>query len=167
MNDGKLHLRIKEKRKEKNLTQSELGKLIGKTESSIRKYEKGTINIPMKVVDQIAAALETTSAYLLGYENLDKELKKINKELKRIRLLEEELALLDCEFKLDNYDYYANYDNYYEVPEEDLPELFYNVSYKGKTLKIPCKIFHSLQDDVQDYLKFKLEQLISKYSNNK
>lgn len=68
MNDGKLHLRIKEKRKEKNLTQSELGKLIGKTESSIRKYEKGTINIPMKVVDQIAAALDVNPSYLLGWE---------------------------------------------------------------------------------------------------
>lgn len=154
MNDGKLHLRIKEKRKEKNLTQSELGKLIGKTESSIRKYEKGTINIPMKVVDQIAAALETTTVYLLGYENLDKEFKKY-------RLLQQELALLDCEFILEHYY------NYYEVPEDLPKELFYNVSYKGETVKIPCKVFDSLQNDVQDYLKFKLEQLISKYSNNK
>lgn len=50
----KLGLLIKEKRKKKNLTQKEFGEQIGKTESSIRKYEKGLIKIPNDVLEKIA-----------------------------------------------------------------------------------------------------------------
>lgn len=48
---------IKEKRKEKNLTQQGLAEAIGKTESSIRKYEKGLVQIPNDVLSKIAETL--------------------------------------------------------------------------------------------------------------
>lgn len=43
----KIGLKIKENRKKLKLTQKELGEKIGKTESSIQKYEKGLTQIPM------------------------------------------------------------------------------------------------------------------------
>lgn len=41
----------------KRLTQRELGKLIGKAEISIRKYENGSIQVPNDVLSKIADAL--------------------------------------------------------------------------------------------------------------
>ena len=50
--------KIKQQRKNKKITQYELANLIGKTENSIRKYEKGLVNIPVDVLKLIAKSLE-------------------------------------------------------------------------------------------------------------
>jgi len=49
---------IKILRKESKLTQKQLGERIGKTESSIQKYEKGLVEIPNSVIEKIAEVLE-------------------------------------------------------------------------------------------------------------
>ncbi len=66
--------RIKEARKKKKMTQTELADIIGKTESSIRKYEKGLTDIPKAVIQDIAAALEVPVADLLIVELWDAEI---------------------------------------------------------------------------------------------
>nr|WP_307991267.1 helix-turn-helix transcriptional regulator [uncultured Niameybacter sp.] len=66
MDNVSLGLKIKELRKEKKITQQELADKIGRTESSIRKYEKGLIDIPNSVLSQIATALDTSLQYLIG-----------------------------------------------------------------------------------------------------
>lgn len=48
---------IKKFRKVKGMTQQELADQINKTKSSIQKYEKGIIEMPNSVLEQIAAAL--------------------------------------------------------------------------------------------------------------
>lgn len=45
---------IKKLRKEHKMTQQELANKIGKTESSIRKYESGIVQIPINVLEKIA-----------------------------------------------------------------------------------------------------------------
>lgn len=56
---------IKKYRKGK-MTQRELAEKIGKTESSIRKYEKGLVTIPVDVLERIAIALEISVIDLMG-----------------------------------------------------------------------------------------------------
>ncbi len=56
--------KIKILRKENNLTQKELGKLIGKSEISIRKYESGN-NIPFDVLKDICKTLNTNITRLI------------------------------------------------------------------------------------------------------
>lgn len=63
--------RIKEARKNKKMTQTELASIIGRTESSIRKYEKGLTDIPSAVIQEIASALDVSSADLLKVEMWD------------------------------------------------------------------------------------------------
>lgn len=63
--------KIKNRRKECRLTQIELAEKIGKTESSIRKYEKGLVAIPTDVIEKIAEAMETTPYTLFGAEWFD------------------------------------------------------------------------------------------------
>ena len=53
----KIGANIKKFRKEQRYTQKELGKLIGKTESSIQKYESGATEAPRSVLESIASAL--------------------------------------------------------------------------------------------------------------
>lgn len=62
---------IKQQRKSKKITQLELANLIGKTESSIRKYEKGLVNIPVEVLKLIAKKLEISVYDLTSQAILD------------------------------------------------------------------------------------------------
>lgn len=65
LDDNKIGMNIKKYRKGK-FTQQELANKIGKTESSIRKYEKGLVTIPLDVLNKIATALEVKVADLMG-----------------------------------------------------------------------------------------------------
>ena len=49
---------IKKHRKNQHLTQEQLGKMIGRTTSSIQKYESGKTEIPRSVLEDIADALD-------------------------------------------------------------------------------------------------------------
>lgn len=51
---------IKKYRKALKMKQTELAKKINKTESSIRKYEKGEVKIPITVLDKIATILKVS-----------------------------------------------------------------------------------------------------------
>ena len=58
MDYKKVGQNIKEFRIEKGLTQQALAKNIGKSESSIRKYDKGLVEIPNTVIEAIAKELD-------------------------------------------------------------------------------------------------------------
>lgn len=61
--------RIREKRISANLTQEELGVKLGLQKSAIAKYENGRVeNIKRSVIAQMAEILNTTPAYLMGWE---------------------------------------------------------------------------------------------------
>ena len=62
---SKIGQSIKQARKRAKLTQQELAEKIGKTESSIRKYEKGLTQIPIAVVDKIATVLNVPIIQLI------------------------------------------------------------------------------------------------------
>jgi transcriptional regulator with XRE-family HTH domain len=58
MNNVEIGERIKHYRQAKKITQKQLASMIGKTESSIRKYEKGLVEIPISVIENIAFSLD-------------------------------------------------------------------------------------------------------------
>ena len=61
--------RIKERRKELKIGAEELARRLGKDRSTIYRYEKGDIeNLPIDILEPIAMALNTTPAYLMGWE---------------------------------------------------------------------------------------------------
>lgn len=60
--------RIHEARISKGLTLEQLGRMIGLGKSAINKYEKGIVtNIPPDKIEALAAALEVTPGYLMGW----------------------------------------------------------------------------------------------------
>ena len=60
--------RIKSAREDLKLTKRELAKRIGVHESSINKYEKGLVDIPLSKISELARGLKVTEAYLMGWE---------------------------------------------------------------------------------------------------
>lgn len=60
---------IKKYRKEKHITQKQLASLIGKTESSVQKYEAGKVDIPNNVLECIAQNLDCTLIQLYGMDS--------------------------------------------------------------------------------------------------
>ncbi len=66
--------RIKQRRKELKMSAEELGKRLGKDRSTIYRYEKGDIeNLPLDILEPIAAVLQTTPQYLMGWQEVQKK----------------------------------------------------------------------------------------------
>lgn len=66
--------RIKQRRQEMNFTQEELASKMGyKSKSTINKIELGINDIPQSKIAQFAKALNTTVAYLMGWEEMQKK----------------------------------------------------------------------------------------------
>lgn len=75
LRDREIGNKIRHYRKGK-MTQQELAEKIGKTESSVRKYEKGLVTIPLNVLEQIASVLGVVTSDLMGFEYWEKKLIK-------------------------------------------------------------------------------------------
>lgn len=66
--------RIKQRRKELKMSADDLGKRLGKDRSTIYRYEQGFIeNLPLDILEPIAAALQTTPQYLMGWEKVQQK----------------------------------------------------------------------------------------------
>lgn len=65
--------KIRELREAANMTQTELAEKLHTTKQTIHKYENNIVlNIPMNKLELIAKALNTTPAYLMGWEDTSK-----------------------------------------------------------------------------------------------
>lgn len=67
MDNIKVGARIKSARKSIKMTQQELAQRVDRTESSIRKYEAGLIEVPNSVLEKISKVLNVSPSWLLGY----------------------------------------------------------------------------------------------------
>lgn len=96
-------LRIKNRRKELKISVDELAKRLGKDRSTIYRYEKGDIeNLPLDILEPIAYALETTPAYLMGWENVQKNNDTIADIVVRLRTDQEFLSVAEILLGLDS-----------------------------------------------------------------
>jgi transcriptional regulator with XRE-family HTH domain len=95
----KIGQNIKKYRKEKKLTQPELGLLIGKSESSIRKYESGDVVPSMDIITKIVDALDINFFALLNGVDIeferpkDEELERKNKISNVVLSVEKKMAV--------------------------------------------------------------------------
>ena len=158
--------RIKQRRKELNLSQEELAKKIGKKDkSSISKIEKSGNDISMKNIRKIAQALGVSSQYLLGWEELSKELRVEilanefelaqaksdgNKEL--MKELEEKGDYLSAKFA-KKYDMYlsSKYDN---------QDIFVNDDSKQDNITKKALEMYNLYEKADPRIKAAVESLL-------
>lgn len=86
--------RIKRKREELNMSQDELARKLGyKSRSSINKIERDASGLPQNKIAAIAAALDTTPSYIMGWEgnteNIASFHAKILKDIPLMEMIEE------------------------------------------------------------------------------
>ena len=60
--------RIRNLRRAKLMTQDQLAKAIGVKRAVISKYENGNVSINISILEKLAAALDVTPSFLIGYE---------------------------------------------------------------------------------------------------
>lgn len=94
--------RIKERRKALKMSADELGKKLGKDRSTVYRYENGDIeNLPIDILEPIATALETTPAYLMGWEKVQKKNDALTDIVLRLRSDDAFLSVVEQIDKLD------------------------------------------------------------------
>lgn len=100
MDTGK---RIKDRRKELGISADKLAAAIGKDRSTIFRYEKGDIDkLPIDILAPIAKVLQTTPAYLMGWEKVEKKNDTITDIVVKLRTDDELLSVVDSLCKLDS-----------------------------------------------------------------
>lgn len=103
IDDRTIGARIKDKRKELDLSVDEVAEKINKNRATIYRYENDEIeNLPITVLEPLAEVLNTTPAYLMGWQEKDadeeKEIKTIAAHHDGEDWTEDELKEID-EFK--------------------------------------------------------------------
>ena len=74
MSSNDMARKIQELRKSKNMTLEDVGKIVGVGKSTVRKWETGMIeNMRRDKIAALARALDTTPAYLMGWEEEQKK----------------------------------------------------------------------------------------------
>ena len=67
--------RIRTMRKQQGLSIDDLAYRLGKNRTTIYRYENGDIeNLPLGILDSLADALNTTPAYLMGWETIEPDI---------------------------------------------------------------------------------------------
>ena len=94
--------RIKQRRKALKMSADELGRRLGKDRSTIYRYEKGDIeNLPLDILEPIAAVLETTPQYLMGWEEVKKKNNVLSDIILKMNEDAELLSMMETLSKLD------------------------------------------------------------------
>lgn len=95
--------RIKRRREQLEMSQDELAKRLGyKSRSSINKIEKDASGLPQTKIVAFANALQTTPAYIMGWEEIEKKNDVIANAVVRMRSDKDFLSVVESLSQLDN-----------------------------------------------------------------
>ena len=95
--------RIRIRREELEMSQDELARRLGyKSRSSINKIEKDASGLPQTKIAAIANALKTTPAYIMGWEEVQKNNDAIADIVVRMRIDEDFLSAVKAINELDS-----------------------------------------------------------------
>lgn len=94
--------KIKDLRKAKNMTLEDVGKKVGVGKSTVRKWETGMIvNMKRDKIAALAKALDTTPAYLMGWEEIESKNDLIAEVVLKMRTDETFMSVVESLYKLD------------------------------------------------------------------
>ena len=134
--------KIKELRKSQKLTQTDLAALVGVQKTSISKYESGSVKIPVYMLIRISNALDTSIEYLVG---ITEEASSINSIDTFFKYIDNETDYVISKIDL-------KHNNTYSLYNKENPLVWHSLT-KNEVL--------SLQRSCSNYLKFKLNEIIS------
>lgn len=150
---------IRKYRKQNKLTQTELGKLIGKTESSIRKYERGYVIIPLDVLDKIANVLNVPTYQIIDISKKVNSLEIVEKFLESIGYIYEFTHDVEKWHYEDEFDESGNFLGKSQVPDEETYTV--KLTKNGVCTTYSKEEFEQFKIDIEqsiDYLVWKKER---------
>ena len=90
--------RIKTLRNGRQMSQEELGNAIGVKKAAIHKYENNlVVNLKRSIIDKLAVALNTTPAYLMGWDSTDTTPNKKDNPIRYLHMQPLQSAMVVCE----------------------------------------------------------------------
>lgn len=97
----KIGERIKQRRKELGWSQRELAAKMGYNHSTVTRIETGKIDIPQSRIVQFSEVLGVSVAYLMNWEEVQKNNDIISDAVVKMRTDSEFLSLVECLIGLD------------------------------------------------------------------
>lgn len=95
--------RIKLRRKELGLSVDDVAERLGKNRATIYRYESDYIeNLPITIINPLAEALQTTPAYLMGWDEVEENKNKFKEFAENWNLKFKEKQLLENYRKLND-----------------------------------------------------------------
>ena len=95
--------RIKQRRRELNMSANALGIKLGVNRSTVCRYESGYIEkLPLDILEPIAKALDTTPAYLMGWHEEQKKNDIQADIILKMRTDSTFMSVVESLYKLDN-----------------------------------------------------------------
>lgn len=165
-----IYKRIRERREELGLSQDDLAKRMGyKSRSSINKIEMGTNDIPQSKIDAFAVALDTTAAWLMGYDSAEeKKFHSVESVAYRITTLMNfrdlsmaDLARLTQTDEEELYDYIHNTpDSKFNYNDKKLHEIAKALDVNGIDVFFGFNTFS--ENAVENYINFLLDKINNK-----
>lgn len=133
---------IKRLRKERGLTQKNLGELCGIAEPNIRKYENGKQNPKLETIEKIATALGVTAFDLMGIEYFDLKYPDAGKQYAEYSSFQSYLSSLGyiIEGQPERYD------------EEGIISCTYAISGNGVSVVLSDEEYNQLQSSAGDLI---------------
>lgn len=157
---------IRTRREELNLTQQDLANMMGyKSKSTINKIEAGINDVTQTKIEAFAKALDTTSAYLMGWKtDVYKEniLKKIEEAEKQLKDVTDEKEILEIQNSIDVLrESYEDLVFSIDVAAEDLKEFADNAFGTRESKETP----EGLSEDEEQLIAAfrKLDPILRKY----
>ena len=101
--------RIQDRRKELNLSIEEIAKRLNKNRTTVYRYERGDIgNLPLETLRPLAEILETTPAYLMGWEyKTDEDVREPTDDVRKAGIL---VTIINAEhFTEEEYEHLVDY----------------------------------------------------------
>ena len=112
--------RIRIKRIEKDMTQEELAVKVGYTsKSTINKIELGVNDIPLSKVREFARALDTTEAYLMGWEEESSSSFELSSDEQKLLLMFRSLNALGKTRALQDLEDLTQLERYIKISDLD------------------------------------------------
>lgn len=138
--------RIKKLRESLEMSQTELAKKTQSSKQTIYKYENNIItNIPYNKILLLASSLGSTPAYLMGWEELEKET-ETDFQLMKSLLKRQGVNLTFSAFM---------------SPIDKTKELeYYWIFDEGVGYRISVEEYQSLKKDIDSFVRFKLSELV-------
>lgn len=149
-----LYKRIKIRREELGMSQQDLATKLGyKSRSSINKIELGENDIPQSKIAAFATALETSEAWLMGYENDHPCQDVVDK-----------VYAFDCQLKVLGWSYKIIVEGNPKTDEH--PNTYALFKKDGMSFKVYGNDYDSLINDSLSFLNNRLQELFENYTKN-